>query len=65
MTLKMVVMEDLTAESINKKVGKLVDKSASVLTDGYKGYSKLKEKIAHHQVVVSLTRQNQQKYFLG
>ena len=61
--LKMVVMEDLTAESINKEVGKLVDKSASVLTDGYKGYSKLKEKIAHHQVVVEPNKTKSAKVF--
>jgi hypothetical protein len=33
--LKMVVMEDLTADSINKEV----EKSASALTDGYNGYN--------------------------
>ncbi len=32
--LKMVVMEDLKAETINKEVEKSVDKSANILTDG-------------------------------
>lgn len=50
--LKMVVMEDLKAKSINKEVEKLVEKTACVLTDGYTGYAKLKEKIAHHEIVV-------------
>ena len=42
--LKMVVMEDLKAKSINNEVEKAVNKTASALTDGYKGYAKLKEK---------------------
>uniref|UniRef100_UPI004048AEA0 IS1595 family transposase n=1 Tax=Flavobacterium sp. TaxID=239 RepID=UPI004048AEA0 len=50
--LKMVVMEDLKAESINKEVEKAIDKNATVLTDGYTGYAKLKEKITKHKVVV-------------
>ncbi len=37
--LKMVVIEDLKAESINKVVEKSVNKTASALTDGYKGYA--------------------------
>lgn len=39
--LKMVVMEDLKAKSINKEVEKLVEKTAIVITDGYTGYAKL------------------------
>jgi len=50
--LKMVVMEDLTSKSINKEVGKFVEKTSTILTDGYTGYSKLKEVINHHQVVI-------------
>ena len=61
--LKMVVMEDLTAKSINKEVGKSVEKSASALTDGYSGYSKLKEKIAHHDIVVEPNKTESAKVF--
>ncbi|WP_417941878.1 transposase [Flavobacterium sp. RS13.1] len=49
--LKMVVMEDLKSETINKEIQKSVEKTASVICDRYKGYSKLKEVIAKHQVV--------------
>lgn len=39
----MVVMEDLTAQSINKEVGKAVENTASVITDGH-GLCKIKRK---------------------
>lgn len=61
--LKMVVMEDLKAKSINKEVEKLVEKTVSVLTDGYTGYSKLKEKIAHHHIVVEPNKTKSEKVF--
>jgi transposase-like protein len=61
--LKMVVMEDLKAESINAVVEKSVNKTVSVLTDGYKGYSKLKEKIAHHQVIIEPNKTKSAKAF--
>lgn len=61
--LKMVVMEDLTAESINKEVEKAVEKTASVLTDGYAGYTKLKEKIARHDIVVEPNKSKAEKVF--
>jgi ribosomal protein S27E len=50
--LKMVVMDDLKSESINKEVDKSVKKSATVLSDGYTGYAKLKEVISKHNTVV-------------
>ena len=61
--LKMVVMEDLTVKSINKEVEKSVEKSASGLTDGYTGYAKLKEKIAHHNIVVEPNKTKSAKVF--
>jgi transposase-like protein len=61
--LKMVVMEDLKSETINKEVEKSVEKTASVLSDGYKGYSKLKEVIAKHYVVVEPDKQKSAKVF--
>jgi len=39
--LKMKVIEDLTADSINYESEKGVDSAATALTDGYKGYNKL------------------------
>jgi len=57
--LKMVVMEDLTADSINKEV----EKSASALTDEYNGYAKLKEKIAHHDIVIEPNKTKSAKVF--
>lgn len=61
--LKMVVMEDLKSETINKEVGKSVDKTASVLSDGYTGYAKLKEVITNHYVVVEPDKQKSAKIF--
>jgi hypothetical protein len=61
--LKMVVMEDLKAETINYEVKKAVGKSASVLSDGYKGYAKLKEVIANHTVVVEPNKTKSTKVF--
>jgi len=50
--LKTAVMEDFTAESTNKEVGISVEKSASTLTDGYRGYVKLKARIANRDIVI-------------
>lgn len=47
--LKMVVMDDLSSEGINYEVKKYVDEKANVITDGWKGYTKLPEVIAEHQ----------------
>ncbi|HZJ35886.1 MAG TPA: IS1595 family transposase [Gillisia sp.] len=61
--LKMVVLADLTAKNINKEVEKGVDKLASALTDGYKGYTKLKEVIAKHDVVIEPNKTKSAKVF--
>lgn len=61
--LKMVVMEDLKSDTINKEVVKAVDKTASVLSDGYTGYVKLKEIIKNHYVVVEPNKQKSAKVF--
>ena len=39
--LKMVVMEDLKSESINKEVKKAVNENAEIISDGYKGYANI------------------------
>ena len=61
--LKMVVMEDLKSETINAEVEKSVNKTASVLSDGYTGYAKLKEVIANHYVVVEPDKKKSAKVF--
>ena len=61
--LKMVVMEDLKSETINKEVVKSVQKTASVLSDGYKGYNKLREVITNHYVVVEPDKHKSAKIF--
>jgi len=51
--VKMVVMDDLTSKGINYEVKKSVDGGAKVLSDGWKGYTKLPEVIAElHQETV-------------
>ena len=49
--LKMIVMHDLQAESINKEVVKNVDKEAIVLSDAYAGYNRLEEIIKEHEII--------------
>ena len=49
--LKMIVMPDLKADSINDEVKKSVDKETVVLSDAYIGYNKLEEIIKEHQIV--------------
>jgi hypothetical protein len=61
--LKMVVMEDLKSETINREVEKSVDTAATILTDGYTGYAKLKEVITNHYVVVEPNKQKSAKIF--
>ena len=61
--LKMVVMEDLKSETINKEVEKTVEKSASVISDGYKGYVKLKSVISKHEVVIEPDKTKSAKVF--
>ncbi len=59
----MVVIEDLKSETINKVVVKTVEKTAYVLSDGYKGYNKIKEVITNHYVVVEHNKQKSSKIF--
>lgn len=50
--LKMTVMNDLGSESINKQVEKDIDKKAVVMTDGWRGYNYLSEKVKEHVKLV-------------
>lgn len=53
--VKMVIMDDLSSVGINYEVKKAIDKSATVLTDGYRSFAKLNQVIDKHisQVVPS------------
>jgi len=61
--LKMKVMEDLKADSINRAIGKDVDAGTTAQTDGYRGYNKLKALLASHQVVVEPDKKKSAKLF--
>jgi outer membrane translocation and assembly module TamA len=50
--LKMKVMYSLDAKSINDEISETVHKNSKVKTDGYKGYSRLREVIKSHEMVV-------------
>ena len=61
--IKMKVMEDLKAETINQEVAKQVDPNARVTSDGYRGYNKLKEVISKHSVVIEPNKSKASKLF--
>ena len=46
--VKMFVMPDLTADSIDKTVQQSIDPNAKVTTDSYRGYTNLKNNIKEH-----------------
>jgi hypothetical protein len=46
-------MPDLKAETINQTIDNKVDSNANVITDKYKGYSKLKEILKHEEINTS------------
>ena len=51
--LKMIVMNDLKANNINKEVEKVVDCDTIVLSDGYRGYNKLEMVIKQHIAITT------------
>jgi len=61
--LKMKVMEDLKAGSISQVINKDVGAGATAQTDGYRGYNKLKELLAGHQVIIEPNKQKAEKLF--
>lgn len=61
--LKMKVMEDLKADSINRAIGKDMDAGTTAQTDGYRGYNKLKELLTGHQVVIEPDKKKSAKLF--
>lgn len=50
--VKMVVVDELTQVSINYEVKKAVDKNAVVLTDGWRGYNRIKQVIKEHRPMI-------------
>ena len=61
--LKMVVMEDLKSKTINREVGKSVEKLAIILSDRYRGYSQLKKVISKHEVIIEPNKTKAAKVF--
>ena len=49
--IKMVVMNDLKANSINEQVKATVDPETVIISDGYNGYNKLKLIVKQHDVI--------------
>ena len=61
--LKMKVMEDLKADKISQVVSKDAKASATALTDGYRGYNKLKDVLSGHQVIIEPNKKKAEKLF--
>jgi transposase-like protein len=61
--LKMKVMEDLKADTINEEVEKHLSNQATALTDGYRGYTKLKQVISSHQILIEPDKAKAAKLF--
>lgn len=61
--LKMKVMGDLKSDTINTEVGKHINTQTNVMTDGYRGYNKLKQVIATHIVSIEADKTKAAKLF--
>ena len=61
--LKMTVMDGLTAKDIEYEVANQIDKEATVMTDGFKSYSKLNKIVNEHKVVVVKDKKQVDKVF--
>lgn len=61
--LKMIVMDDLSAVGIDYEVRNNINKGSVVMTDGYKGYSKLKDSIKQHRVTICKDKKEVGKAF--
>lgn len=61
--LKMKLMGDLTIKSINNQVKSDVEEQANILSDGYRGYNKLKEVIKNHTVIIEPDKTKSAKVF--
>lgn len=61
--LKMKLMPDLTMTAINDQVKSTMENQTEVLSDGYRGYNKLKEVIKTHLVIVEPNKSKAAKLF--
>lgn len=61
--LKMKVMGDLKASSINARIKEAVKPGTSGQTDGYRGYNKLKEVLASHKIIIEPDKKKAEKLF--
>ena len=61
--LKMIVMDDLTAVGIGYEVRNNINKDSIVMTDGYKSYSRLKDSVKQHSVIVCKDKNKVDKAF--
>ena len=61
--MKMKVMEELKAASILEEVAKGVDPGAIAVTDGYRGYNKLKGLLNGHQIKIEPDKKKAEKLF--
>lgn len=61
--LKMTVMDSLTSKDINYEVTKTIDPKATIMTDGYRGYSKLNTLVNKHKIVVVKDKKEVDKVF--
>ena len=61
--LKMIVMDDLTAVGIDYEVRNNINKDSIVMTDGYKGYSRLKNSIKQHSAIICKDKNEVDKAF--
>lgn len=61
--VKMQVIEDLTSETINETVRSMVEKQSTIETDGYRGYSRLKNVILNHKITVAENSKQVSKIF--
>lgn len=61
--LKMIILENLKAESISAGLKGELGQASIVRTDGYKGYSKLKEQVKEHQVYRTFDKEVLEKTF--
>ena len=50
--LKMTVMDSLTSKDICYEIRNKIHPTATVMTDGFKGYSKLSELVHQHKIVI-------------
>jgi transposase-like protein len=61
--LKMKVMDNLKADSINTTIQNNVKPDTTAQTDGYRGYNKLKEILSKHTVVIEPDKKKAAKLF--